>query len=318
VAPVSDTSGQSIARRGIIIGIVVRSYRHPDDFHTVGRFLVRTYDPEAAHRNWLQPRWEYMHFHPMLDDQNLDRFGVWEDEGEIVGVAHYENKMGVSYVQLDPAYGLLKREILAYAADTLWGEFNVGKAVHVYIDEDDPEFQAIAMSLGFTKLPREQAEITSWLKAVDLPEENAVPAGFEIVGLDEDDDVGKVHRVMHRGFNHEGEPPEDEIDDRRWKLSSPSLRKDLTVVARATNGDFVSFCGMWVDPANRVAYVEPVATDPDYRRMGLGTAVVLEGLRRCAAEGSTVAYVGSEQPFYRSMGFTICHAHALWRRVLED
>jgi ribosomal protein S18 acetylase RimI-like enzyme len=33
---------------------------------------------------------------------------------------------------------------------------------------------------------------------------------------------------------------------------------------------------MRLDAANRVSYVEPVATDPNNRRMGLGTIVVLE------------------------------------------
>lgn len=35
-------------------------------------------------------------------------------------------------------------------------------------------------------------------------------------------------------------------------------------------------------PENKVAYVEPVATDPDYRRMGLGKAAVLGSQRNHA------------------------------------
>lgn len=44
-------------------------------------------------------------------------------------------------------------------------------------------------------------------------------------------------------------------------------------------------------------YVEPVATDPDYRRMDLGKAAVLEGIRRCGELGAEVAYVGSVKDF---------------------
>ena len=50
-------------------------------------------------------------------------------------------------------------------------------------------------------------------------------------------------------------------------------------------------------------YVEPVATDPDFRRMGLGKAAVLEGIRRCGEMGAEVAYVGSDQLFYQKLGF---------------
>ena len=304
------------------MSIQLRPYRHPEDYDAVGAFLVRTHTTTTSgpHRNWLQPRWEYMHYHPLIREPGRDfgRCGVWSDDGQVVGVVHFEHRMGVVYVQLDPGYAPLKCEILEYAEERLWGEFKVGKAVHVYLDEDDREFRTVAEVLGFVKLPSEQAEVTTCLKANDLPDEVPVPEGFEIIGLDEDDDVRKVHRVMHRGFNHEGEPPEDELEDRRWKLSAPGLRKDLTVVARARDGSFVSFCGMWIDPANRLAYVEPVATDPDYRRLGLGTAVVLEGVRRCTAEGATVAYVGSNQAFYLSMGFEVCSTHALWRKKLGD
>ena len=73
--------------------------------------------------------------------------------------------------------------------------------------------------------------------------------------------------------------------------------ENLNVVVEAPGGNFVSYCGMWFEPVNRIAYVEPVATDPDYRRMGLGRAAVLEGVRRCGERGATVAYVGTAMPF---------------------
>ena len=162
------------------------------------------------------------------------------------------------------------------------------------------------------------SEVTSRLEIpVEFPEIR-IPEGFLLKSLADDFDVRKVHRVMHRGFNHEGEPPEDELDDRRRKLSAPSLRRDLSIVAEAPDGSFVSFSGTWMDRENRVCCIEPVATDPDYRRMGLGSAVVLEGIRRCAAEGARVAYVGSDQEFYRSIGFTECQVQSLWRKVLPS
>ena len=299
-----------------------RSYRFPDDYEDVGKFLVRSYalTVNGPHRNWLQPRWEYMHYHPEIYEMEADlaRCRLWFADGDIVGAVHFESRLGIVYLQLDPAYADLKAEMLRHAEESLFGEFKIGKALHVYLDDDDTEWQAIASSLGFAKLARDQAEVTSCLRSDDLPDEIPVPKGFEILGLDEDDDVRKVHRVMHRGFNHEGEPPEDGLEDRRRKLSAPNLRKDLTVVAREPNGAFVSFCGMWMDPTNRVSYVEPVATDPDYRRLGLGTAVVLEGVRRCAAEGAKVAYVGSDQEFYKTMGFTECQVQSLWRKALPS
>jgi predicted N-acetyltransferase YhbS len=87
-------------------------------------------------------------------------------------------------------------------------------------------------------------------------------------------------------------------------------------VVRAANGDFVAYGGLWYDALNRLAYVEPVATDPDFRRLGLGRAAVLEGIRRCGAMGATVAYVGSDLDFYRALGFRKLYTSRCWTKYL--
>ena len=76
--------------------------------------------------------------------------------------------------------------------------------------------------------------------------------------------------------------------------------------------NFVSFCGTWYEPVNKFAYVEPMATDPDYRRLGLGRAAVWGGIRRCAVLGATVAYVGSDLDFYKAIGFTKIFDSRCW------
>jgi predicted N-acetyltransferase YhbS len=96
--------------------------------------------------------------------------------------------------------------------------------------------------------------------------------------------------------------------------SAPNFRKDLWVVVEAPNGEFASNCGMWYEPVHSIAYVEPVATDPDFRRMGLGRAAVLEGIRRCGEMGATVAWVGATMPFYLSMGFRKAYSSSIWQR----
>jgi len=297
------------------MGIRMRQYDHETDYEAINQFLVRIYqsDPPC---NWLQPRWEYAHSHPSMDRENLGKFAIWEDEGEPVAFVHYESRMGVVYVQLDPRHPRLKREMLEYAVTHLMGDLKAGRGCYVFIDDDDSDFGVIASEMRFEPKP-EHAETTSrYVIPASFPEiqlpDNLVPEGFRLQSLADEFDVDKVHRVMHRGFNHAGEPPADELDDRRRKLSVPGLRRDLTIVAVAPNGDYASFAGIWPVPGSNACYIEPVATDPDYRRMGLGTAVVLEAIRRCADEGATVAYVGSDQEFYLSMGFEICGGSMAW------
>jgi len=94
--------------------------------------------------------------------------------------------------------------------------------------------------------------------------------------------------------------------------SAPRFRPDLTIVTVAPNGDDASFCGMWVVPENQVAYVEPVATDPDHRRRGAGRAAVLEALRRAGTAGADVAWVGSDMDLYLSLGFAPAFTVTRW------
>ena len=120
--------------------------------------------------------------------------------------------------------------------------------------------------------------------------------------------------MLWRGFNHPGEPPAGGEAERRKMQSVPRFRKDLNIVAVAPGGQFAAYAGLWFDPTNRLAYVEPVATDPDYRRLGLGKAAVQEGLRRCAALGADSAYVGNDLPIYRSIGFTRIYTTCCWEK----
>jgi len=298
------------------MSVRMRSYDHETDYEAVGEFLIRLYQSDPP-QNWMQPRWEYAHAHPSMDRENLGTIAIWEDEGEIVAAILYEDKLGSNHVLLDPRYPRLKREMLDHAATHLIGEFRAGRGCYVYLDDDDSDLGVIAAELGFE--PRTQhAEPLSRYKVPQQTPEIRVPDGFRLQSLADEFDVAKVHRVMHRGFNHDGEPPQDELEDRRRKLSSPNFRRDLTIVAVAPNGDFVSFCGMWPVPGSTACMVEPVATDPDYRRLGLGTAVVLESIRRCADEGATIAYVGSDQAFYLSMGFEVCGGFTPWWRAAQS
>jgi predicted N-acetyltransferase YhbS len=65
---------------------------------------------------------------------------------------------------------------------------------------------------------------------------------------------------------------------------------------------------------SKSALVEPVATEPAYRKMGLGKAAVLEGIKRCSELGATRAFVGSSQQFYYNIGFRPYTALTWWKK----
>lgn len=298
------------------MAITVRAYAYPADFDAVGEFLVQHYQPENRDGNWLQPAWEYMHFHPQLNREVLSRIGVWEDDRRVVAVAHYEWRLGEAFYQVAPGYEHLKPELLAYAETHLAEETDTGQgALNVYINDFDHEMEAIATAGGYRVGTAYHRPMSRFLIPRPFPA-ITLPPGFRLKSLAEDNNLAKVHRALWRGFDHEGEPPPEGIADRVIMTSGPHFRHDLTIVVEAPDGNFVCYCGLWYEPINRYTYVEPVATDPDYRRMGLGKAAMMEGIRRCAAEGATVAYVGSDQPFYLACGFERIYDCRPWVKTL--
>jgi GNAT superfamily N-acetyltransferase len=292
----------------------MRSYNASTDFSLIGSFLLEHYQTDNQDGNWLQPAWEYMHSHPLLDESSLTRIGVWEDEGQIVAVVHYEWALGEAFLQVDPAYAHLKTEMLDYAEDRLYGADDQGRRyLRVYANDFDLSLLRLLQQRGYAR----QADFDRPMTRFAIPNPFpgiALPDGFRLKTLEEDNDLRKVHRVLWRGFDHPGEPDEEGIKDRKKMQSVPGYRTDLNIVVQAPDGFFVAYSGAWYDPLNRLAYVEPVATDPDYRRLGLGRAAVLEGVRRCGELGATVAYVGSNLPFYKAIGFEDLYVSQCWTR----
>ncbi len=292
-----------------------RLYEHATDYTRISAFLITHHQPGNRDGNWLEPAWEYMHFHPALEDACLGQIGVWEDGGEIVAVAHPEWRLGEAFFQRHPAYRHLRGEMLDYAEANLTGisARDGCRCLCIYANDDDPDFLALVQGRGYEKDP----EGTRPLYRFDIPAPfPPIPlaAGFRLTSLAAEPDWAKVHRVLWRGFDHAGEPPmsDEELASRRRMFDTPKARRDLKIAVAAPDGAFVAFAGTFYEPTHRFAYVEPVATDPAYRRLGLGRAAVLEGIRRCAALGATVAYVGSDQPFYQAVGFKKVYDSECW------
>jgi N-acetylglutamate synthase-like GNAT family acetyltransferase len=296
----------------------IRSYNHKQDYQRVGDFLIEIYQPGEYFLNWLQPRWEYMHYHPNIQEVNLEKFGILEDNGDIVGMVHPEHVERQIYFQVRPGYDHIKPMLFDYAEENFQGiSQSTGKLIRaMYINEHDKTLTQLAESRGYEKWTDFSEDNSRYLLDKPVPEV-PLPEGFHLQSLADETDLKKINRVLWRGFNHEGPPPEEEIPGRKMVMSAPNFRKDLTIVAVAPDGNYASYSGIWVVPENRIAYVEPVATDPDYRRMGLGKAAVLECVRRAAELDIDVVWVGSGLEFYKALGFKTMFTVIPWVKVLE-
>lgn len=297
------------------MSVSFRTYQGPEDYQRISAFLIEHYQPSNRDGNWLEPAWEYMHGHPALQPQFLNRIGIWEQDGEMVAVAHYEWQLGEAFFQFKPGYQHLREEMLDYAEDQLLSEDG---ALHAYVNDTDAQFTTLVKSRGYTHLSGEDRPLARMAIPSPFPV-ITLPTGFRLLSLADEPDWAKVHKVLWRGFNHGDieEVTSEDMEERRKMFDTVTARRDLKVVVAAPNGEFVSFCGMFHQPQGRYGYVEPVATDPVYRRMGLGKAAVLEGVRRCAESGAVEAFVGSDQAFYLALGFKVEFMSQCWHKQLQ-
>ncbi|MCU0487864.1 MAG: GNAT family N-acetyltransferase [Anaerolineales bacterium] len=302
------------------MAITLTQYQSNPDYQRVSEFLIRHYQPGNTDGNWLEPAWEYMHYHPGLYTASLNKIGIWEQDGEIVAVCHFESQPGESFFQFRSGYGYLREKMLNYAESKLSGTSprDGRKYLCAYINETDLDFLSLVKERGY----QEDPEIARPLYCLDIPDPFPaiqLPSGFRLTSLAEECDWAKVHQVLWRGFDHGDDVPvdEEELESRRKMFETPKARRDLKIAVSAPDGSFAAFCGMFFEPTNRYAYVEPVAVDPHYRRLGLGKAAVLEGIRRCSLLGATIAYVGSDLPFYQALGFRKGNISQCWVKYLE-
>lgn len=280
------------------------------DFFRVRDFLRRLNTPEVTTPGFLWARWEWAFCLPYLDRTALDRIGVWEDDGEVVALATFESERGEAFLVVDPDHRDLLPAVVEHGVAHL---AHPDGTVGVVVPDGDRDLQRELLRRGFratgARDPNSVLDLTP-------PPTPALPDGHRFMSAADGLDLAAFDRLLWRGFDHGAEPPgtEEDLWWRRHSLSSPGGVPELDVVVVAPDGRYAAYCGVWHEPGSRYVLVEPVCTDPDHRRRGCASAAITEALRRCAARGAVEAYVGSELPVYRALGFAPVRGGTWWSR----
>jgi mycothiol synthase len=157
--------------------------------------------------------------------------------------------------------------------------------------------------------------------------EPRLPEGFTLTHSSTDpEDVRNWIECFNLSFidhwNHHPATPESHD---HW-LNSPFYDAERDLIAVAPDGTVAAFCFCWVDNEdnarnNRLeGWIDMLGTRRGYRKMGLGTAMLLAGLHRLKREGLTHAKLGvdAENPtgalqLYEATGFTRLHTSVSYR-----
>lgn len=263
--------------------------RFNDQYNDIRKFLRLTADcGYNEHFHW--GRLDWMMAHPSLDVEMLPKIALFRDSGDtVVGTALfdtcYENRWYILHSVSDEK---LLRQMIGYIADV----------------DDAPIFKANLNDIALCKLLEDmkyKKQDSESVSTMNLSRDffYRLPTGFCINEPSARIDERQWRLVIHRGFDNDGMPqtPSKEVAEAEKQLQIKEYIKTFAV----KDGAYVAHCGVWYS-GGETAYIEPVATVPEYRRQGLGRAVVYEALKRAEKLGAKRAIVISDQEFYRNIG----------------
>jgi mycothiol synthase len=187
--------------------------------------------------------------------------------------------------------------------------------------DDDRLSRGIYESNGFL-LDDEELRMA---RPLDEPiPESRLPTGFTIRALSGHEEVAAwvaLYQEAFAGMTHSERWTT--VDRRLAIMRDPDYEPALDLVADGPDGALAGFCYCSIGSAeaaanpSNAARIEPIATRSPYRGLGLGRAIVLEGLRRLRDRGMDEVGLTVDtsnapaQRLYASVGFRPAY-RALW------
>ncbi len=293
------------------MGVMRTRYRLLADFERVWEFLGDHY----VYPKWfLTPQaFEYAHTHSYFNFLSTPRFGIWEEGGAIVAAAFYEMDLGECILAVKPGYEHLKEEMLAYSEKEL-SKCEGGKRSLTVFVMNEPDLIEILKKSGYEMIYSEPVKMYDYAKGF---EHKPLPDGFSIVSAEAELDLAKINACFWQGFDHGPVPepvPLAHLEGNLYAQSGPRFRKELGTTIQAPDGDYACCAGMWIDEKNGYAYLEPLATVPKYRRMGLATIAFMESMKKTVPLGAKYSYSGSRE-FYTAIG---CDTVGHWEKWKKE
>jgi mycothiol synthase len=280
----------------------MRNYRNENDFWRIRRFLRDVMLLNNLREwSWSVARLDYWRFFGMNDIHPFaaleDIVFLWEtSDGQLASVLNPEEP-GSTFLQVHPAFKTrqLEEEMIRQAEECLSITRGSKRILAVWTDAQDGLRHEILKNRGFVRGPWTEHQ---WRRDLDAPIPEVLPApGYTIRCLGEASEIPARSWASWRGFHPD--EPDEKYAGWQWYHNiqrCPLYRRDLDLLAAASDGSIASFATFWFDDATRTVYIEPVATVPEHLRKGLARAVIAEGLQRVQRMGAVRAFVGGMEP----------------------
>ncbi|MFC4334937.1 GNAT family N-acetyltransferase [Salininema proteolyticum] len=238
------------------------------------------------------------------------RISTWQRNDVTVGWA-WSKSPGRLDVQVDPAHPELTDLILDWFEDSPVGR---PRTVVTVLEAESSLIRAFE-ERGFAVDPAGPYFAHLRLDLSDLAGEATAVGEFKarpVRGLSDAEKRADLHRAVFGGDRRGGE-----VNSRAYRslMGDEQYRRGLDWLVESADGTPAAYCLAWLDPVNAVAALEPVGTDPRYRRRGLARLAMLGALRAARDEGAEYVRVCARgddgytaaKALYEDLGFR-CYA----------
>jgi GNAT superfamily N-acetyltransferase len=280
-------------------------YQTEDDYWRMRAFVRHIFVLNNQHEtSWHVARLDYARWHSCLNCAHVrleDVTWLWELDGQLIAILMPDGGPGEAHLSVHPELRTteLEEAMLRVAEEHLTTTTpDATSQLCVWAPAGDRLRQAILIRHGYTK---DHHGATQWRRQLteDIAPVPTAP-GYTIRSLG--DGLELLERCYASGLGfHAGDirVAVDNRTDPTWYCNiqtAPLYRRDLDLVAVASDGAIAAFCTVWFDDVTRSGYFEPVATVPAHQRRGLARALMMEGLRRLQHMGATMAFVSGYDP----------------------
>lgn len=281
-----------------------RPWQHADDTHAIYALAALVAEETMAALPYQLSSWA------TDDPLNL---GLWTTpDGALMAFALFQIPFGSVYYATHPDadQATVEDAILAWSkARAAQLAQQTGERVHysIWAAEQRTDTHARLAAHGFT---RQDGHKIYFQQPLDAPiPAPKLPPGFTARPLAGVEEVEAATKLLAEAFNIDSVT----VPWRRRILDQPHYRPELDIVIAAPDGRLAAFCLFWLHPHGHTGQIEPMATHPDFQRLGLGKASIYAGLAKVAALGATRAVVGTSgsnvrsQSMYQGAGFRLHH-----------
>ena len=236
--------------------------------------------------------------HEMLDPLRSEQhvhIRLWEDEaGQIVAYAHVLFPYCNLYFLIDPTYWQtsIKDEIVVYASQAIHHfnqEHRETRTLDASCRDTDEQTLQFLLNSGFKRqFVKTPILVRSLLEPFPTPQ---LPSGFRlryIIGEHEVELCVELHRAAFGTQNMT-------IESRLSLMRKPDYDPEGDLVIEAPDGTMVAYVMCAIHPEENVqsgrkrGYADPIGVRPGFQRRGLGTAMLLAGLRYLKERGAEEA-----------------------------